>query len=66
MKSIIISPKTKKEFDLINDLLTALKIKSFDLSVDDKEELAFSKMLSGVDRSKKVKRETVMKNLKKK
>ncbi len=46
MKSSINSSKTK-----VND----------DLSVDEKEELAFTKMILGVDRTKKVNRKTIFK-----
>lgn len=65
MNSILISPKNKAEFELIQDLLKRMRIKSqvLDLGYDEKEELGLGILMSQTDRSRRVSRETIMSTL---
>ena len=64
MKSLIISPKTKTELKLIEELLNKLGITSKLLSEEEIEDAGLSLMMKDVDRTKKVSKEKVMKKLK--
>jgi hypothetical protein len=64
MKSIIISPKNLSEMRFIYELLRKLAIPSKVLSEEEKEDLGLSILMREADRTKKVKRETIMMKLK--
>ena len=63
MKPVVITPKTKKEFDFVSQLLNKLRISSRMLSMEEVEDLGLSKLMREADRSKKVSREVIMKKL---
>lgn len=64
MKAIVIKTKNKVEHKFLSDLLNKLGISSGIISDEEMEDLAFSRMMKDVDRTKKVSRETIMKKLK--
>lgn len=64
MESVIITPKNKKEFQFVTELLTKLKIQNKTLSLTEKEDLGLSLLMRDVDRKKKVSEKIIMKKLK--
>jgi hypothetical protein len=64
MSSLIISTKNAKELQFVRDLLDKLNIRNKLLSVEEKEDLGMSALMSKADRSKKVSRDAIMKKLK--
>ncbi|MCX6154477.1 MAG: hypothetical protein NT007_09975 [Candidatus Kapabacteria bacterium] len=65
MENILVSPKNKKEFQLITDLFSKMNIKTKVLSLEEQEDLIFGEMMKEADRSQKVSRDSVMKILEK-
>ena len=63
MKSIVITPKNKSEFEFVSNLMKKLGLASRTLSVEEKEDAGLGLLLREVDRSAKVKKSTVLKNL---
>jgi hypothetical protein len=63
MKSLVITPKNENEFKFISNLLKKLGVNSSTLSKDELEDIAMSKLLRGVDKSKKVSRSEILKKL---
>jgi hypothetical protein len=63
MESVIITPKNKKEFEFVTELLTKLKIQNKKLSLTEKEDLGLSLLMRDVDRKKKVSEKIIMKKL---
>ena len=64
MTSLLVTPKNLRELQLIKELLGKMKVSNHELSFEKKSDLALSVMMKGVDRNKKVSRETIMKKLK--
>ena len=65
MDTILVSPKDNKEFQLISDLFSKMKIKTKVLSTEEKEDLILGELMKEADRTQKVSRETIMKKLSK-
>ena len=63
MKALVIKPKNDNELKFVSDLLEKLGIGSSYLSVEELEDIGMSKLMRGVDKSKKVSRATIMKKL---
>ena len=63
MKAIVIKTKSKREEKFLSDLLDKLGISSGTISEEEMEDLAFSRMMKEVDRTKKVSKETILKKL---
>jgi hypothetical protein len=63
MKPVIITPRNKKEFDFVAELLGKLNISTRTLSQEELEDIGMSKLMREADRHKKVSREQVMKKL---
>jgi hypothetical protein len=63
MKSIVITPKNKSEFEFVSNLVKKLGLASRTLSVEEKEDFGLGLLMSEVDRNSKVKKSTVLKNL---
>ena len=64
MKAMVITPKSQSEFKFITDLLQKLGITSATMTEEELEDVGLSKMLKGVDKTKKVSRESIMQKLK--
>jgi hypothetical protein len=64
MESVIITPKNRKEFQFVTELLTKLKIQNKTLSLTEKEDLGLSLLMRDVDRKKKISEKIIMKKLK--
>ncbi len=63
MKALVITPKNDNEFKFISDLLKKLGVGSSALSQEELEDIGMSKLLRGIDKSKKVSRAEIMKKL---
>jgi len=63
MKALVITPKNDNEFKFISDLLEKLGVSSSALSQEELEDIGMSKLLRGIDKSKKVSRAAIMKKL---
>jgi hypothetical protein len=63
MKSIVITPKNKSEFEFVSSLVKKLGLASWTLSLEDKEDAGLGILMSQADRSSTVKKSTVLKNL---
>ncbi len=64
MKSIVITPKNRSEFELLSKLFRKMGISSKTLTEEEKEDIGLSLMMREADRSKKVSKETILKKLK--
>lgn len=64
MDSILITPRDTKELRLLQEMLGKMKIHTTRVSQEEKEDLGLSHLMKGVDRTKKVSRNTIMKKLK--
>jgi hypothetical protein len=63
MKALVITPKNDSEFKFLADLLKKLGVSSSSLSYDDLEDIGISKLMRGIDKSKKATRKEIMKKL---
>ena len=63
MKALVIKPRDDDEFKFLADLLNKLGIGSSFLTAEELEDIGMSKMMQGVNKSKKVSRADVMKKL---
>lgn len=63
MKSVVITPKNKRELDFVSQLLEKLNISSRELSLEEMEDIGMTQLMHETDRSKKVSREQIMKKL---
>ena len=64
MKGVVVTAKSPSEFKFLMDLFNKLGLSSTQVSEEELEDLALSKMMKSVDRKKKVSRDAVMKKLK--
>ena len=60
---MLIKPKNEIEFKFVADLLKKLGIGSSFLTAEELEDMGMSKLMKGVNKSKKVSRADVMKKL---
>lgn len=63
MKALVVTPKDDNEYRFIASLLKKLGVNSSSLSYEDLEDIGISKIMRGVDKSKKVSRAAIMKKL---
>ena len=56
MKALVITPKNDNEFKFVADLLKKLGVSSSTLSEDELEDIGMSKLMRGIDKSKKASR----------
>ncbi len=63
MKALVITPKNDNEFKFLADLLKKLGINSSALTQDELEDIGMSKLMRGVDKTKKARRAEIMKKL---
>jgi hypothetical protein len=63
MKALVITPKDNDEFKFVTDLLKKLGVGSSPLTQDELEDIGMSKLMRGIDKSKKVTRAEIMKKL---
>lgn len=66
MSTVIIDTKDKSELRLVTDLMKRLGIGTKILSDREKEDLGLSMMMKDVDRTKRVSRDAIMRNLRSK
>lgn len=62
MHSILITPKSQAEFDLLQDLLKRMRIKArvLDLTDEEKEDLGLHILMNQADRASRVSREDIL------
>ena len=63
MKAIVITPKDNNEFKFLADLLKKLGINAAALTQDEVEDIGMSKLMQGLDKTKKASRTEIMKKL---
>ena len=63
MKALVITPKNDNEFKFLADLLKKLGVSSSELTQDELEDIGMSKLMRGVDKTKKASRAEIMKKL---
>jgi hypothetical protein len=63
MKALVITPKNDNEFKFVADLLKKLGVSSSTLTEDELEDIGLSKLMRGIDKSKKASRAEIMKKL---
>ncbi|TMI72627.1 MAG: hypothetical protein E6H09_09575 [Bacteroidetes bacterium] len=63
MKALVITPKDDSEFRFLADLLKKLGVSSSALSYEDLEDIGLSKLMRGIDKTKKASRTEIMKKL---
>jgi hypothetical protein len=66
MHSIIVSPKSNREFQLLSEMLLKMKFRFKTISEEFKEDLVLAELMKEADRTKKVKKSTIIKKLFKK
>jgi hypothetical protein len=63
MKALVITPKNDSEFKFLANLLKKLGVSSSALSYEDLEDIGMSKLMRGIDKTKKASRTEIMKKL---
>jgi len=63
MKALVITPKDDIEFKFLAALLKKLGVSSAALSYEDLEDIGMSKLMRGIDKTKKATRAEIMKKL---
>lgn len=63
MKSIVITPKSRSEFEFLSNLFKKLGVSTKTLSEEEKEDIGLSLLMREVDRNQKVKESTILKKL---
>lgn len=64
MKSIVITPKTRSDLDLLSQLLKKLNIEAAYISSEEKEDLGLKILMRDADRKKTVSKNAVIRKLK--
>ena len=63
MNALVVTPKNQDEFKFVADLLKKLGVGSSLLTQDELEDIGMSKLMHGIDKSKKASRAEIMKKL---
>ena len=63
MKALVVTPKNDDEFKLVSRLLKKMGINSSAVTQADLEDIGLSKLMRGIDKTKKVSRASIMKKL---
>ena len=63
MKAIVIKPRNSNEYKFISNLLKKLGVGSSALSLEELEDIGLSRLMRGLDKSKKATRSEIMKKL---
>ena len=63
MTSILITPKTKSELELLSRLLKKLKIAAFYFHDEEKEDIGLRILMQEADRTKTTNKSKIMRNL---
>jgi len=64
MKSIVITPKSRSELELLSELLKRLNIDAAYINPEEKEDLGLKMLMRQADRKKTVSRSKVIRKLK--
>ncbi|UOE41148.1 hypothetical protein MTP09_00435 [Chryseobacterium suipulveris] len=60
METIIVQTENKEDLKLLKSLFEKLKLRFKVLTDDEKENLAFTKLMKGIDRTKTVSKEQIL------
>jgi hypothetical protein len=63
MKALVVTPKNDDEFKFVTRLLKKMGINSSTVTQADLEDIGISKLMRGIDKTKKVSRAAIMKKL---
>ena len=63
MKALVIIPKNENEFKFLVDLHKKLGVSSSALSYEDLEDIGMSKLMRGIDKTRKAGRTEIIKKL---
>ena len=63
MKALVVQARDKSEMKLVADVLKKMGIKSSEMDAEDLEDFLLGEAMKKADRTKKVSRDTIMKNL---
>ena len=63
MKALVIKPKNGTEYKFISSLLKKLGVNTTNLSLEGLEDIGLSKLMRGIDKTKKASRIEIMKKL---
>ena len=63
MNALVVTPKNQDEFKFVANLLKKLGVGSSLLTQDELEDIGMSKLMHGIDKSKKASRAEIMKKL---
>jgi hypothetical protein len=63
MKALVVTPRNDDEFKFVSRLLKKMGINSSAVTQADLEDIGLSKLMRGIDKTKKVSRASVMKKL---
>ena len=63
MDALVVTPKNQDEFKFVADLLKKLGVGSSLLTQNELEDIGMSKLMHGIDKSKKASRAEIMKKL---
>ena len=63
MKALVVTPKNDDEFKFVTRLLKKMGISSSAVTQADLEDIGMSKLMRGIDKTKKVSRAAIMKKL---
>ncbi len=63
MKALVVTPKNDSEYKFVANLLKKLGVNSSALSYEDLEDIGMSKLMRGIDKTKKATRTEIMKKL---
>lgn len=63
MKAVLVNPKDNNELKFVTDLLKKLGIKATEITQEEMEDLAMSRLLKKTDKSKKATKAEIMKKL---
>jgi len=63
MKALVVTPKNDDEFKFVSRLLKKMGINSAAVTQADLEDIGMSKLMRGIDKTKKVSRASIMKKL---
>jgi len=63
MKALVITPKNSNEFKFLSDLLKKLGVGTSAVNYEELEDIGMSKMMRGIDKTKKASRAEIMRKL---
>jgi hypothetical protein len=60
MQSVLVIPKNIEEYIILTEFLKSKNLDSYELSLEEKEDLGLLQLMNEADRNKRVPRENIM------